>query len=143
MILYADTSALVKRYVQEPGSDDVQVLFDGFEAISTATLTEVEMAAAMAKAIRQGWVDSTAIMEAWQDFLSHWPAFTRIPVSTSVVERAVGLAWQHGLRAYDAIQLTCALTWQESMAEKTIFACYDKNLRRAAKLEGLEAWPEG
>jgi hypothetical protein len=83
------------------------------------------------------------ILPGLDDFLSHWPAFTRIPASTSVVGQAVVLAWQHGLRANDAIQLTCALTWQESMAEKTIFACYDKNLRRAAMLEGLEAWPEG
>lgn len=142
MILYCDTSALVKKYVWEAGSDQILAFFEGFEIIGTAALTQVEMAGAMAKAVYQGWVDEPSMLLAWQDFLSHWSAYTRLPVSAGIVDRASGLAWQHGLRAYDAIQLGCALAWQEAMAEKTVFACYDKRLRQAARQEGLQIWPE-
>jgi len=143
MILYTDTSALVKKYVQEAGSDQVLAFFQRFDAIGTASVTQVEMAAALAKAVRQSWVEESFMQLAWQDFLSHWPAYTRVPVTSGIIERASGLALKHGLRAYDAIQLACALTWQEVVGENTIFACFDQRLRQAARQEGLEAWPEG
>ncbi|MFH2102164.1 MAG: type II toxin-antitoxin system VapC family toxin [Chloroflexota bacterium] len=142
MILYADTSALVKKYVRESGSNRVLAFFESFEIIATAALTQVEMAAAMAKAIRQGWLDESTMLPAWQDFLAHWPAYTRLPISTGMVDRASGLAWQHGLRVYDAIHLACALTWQNATGEETSFACFDKHLHQAARKEGLLAWPE-
>ena len=142
MILYADTSALVKKYMLESGSDQVLAFFAGFQVIGTATLTLVEMAAAMAKAVRQGWVDEPAMRLAWQDFLAHWPAYSRLPVSNTTVERAASLAWQHGLRAYDALHLASALVWKEAMGEEAIFACFDKRLNQAGKAAGLHAWPE-
>lgn len=142
MILYADTSALVKRYVQEAGTEAVLAYFAGFEMIATATVTQVEMAAALAKAWRQGWLDGAAAQGAWQDFLHHWPAYVRLPASSPVLERAARLTWKHGLRAYDALHLACALTWQESAAEATVFACFDRRLRQAAEAEGLSVWPE-
>lgn len=141
MILYADTSALVKKYVREAGSEEVLACFAGFETAATAALTQVEMAAALAKAARQGWADEAGLREAWQDFLLHWPAYIRIPVSVAIVERASGLAWKHGLRAYDAIHLACARFWQESSGEEILFACFDQRLRQAASAEGLQIWP--
>ncbi|MBN2388881.1 MAG: type II toxin-antitoxin system VapC family toxin [Anaerolineales bacterium] len=141
MILYADTSALVKKYVREDGSEQVLAFIAGFEAVATAALTYVEMAAALAKAGRQGWVDDTALQEAWRDFRAHWPAYTRLPVSSAAVERAADLAWKHGLRAYDAMHLSCAQVWQEVTGEETVFACFDQRLRQAASVEGLQVWP--
>jgi uncharacterized protein len=140
MNLYADTSALVKKYVMEAGSDQVIAYFDPYSIIGTAALTQAEMAAALAKAVRLGWVNETEILVAWQDFLSHWPAYTRLPVSTGIVERAASLAWRHGLRAYDSVHLACALAWKEMIGDEVVFACFDKNLLKAARQEGLQVW---
>jgi predicted nucleic acid-binding protein len=85
MSLYADTSALIKRYVHENGSEQVIALFNEFPIIGTAVLTQVEMASAMAKAVRLGWVDETEIRQAWQDFISHWLSYTRFPNSTVIL----------------------------------------------------------
>ncbi|MGQ9550469.1 MAG: type II toxin-antitoxin system VapC family toxin [Roseiflexus sp.] len=142
MILYADTSALVKRYVQEAGTEAVLDLLTHVEMVATAAMTQVEMAAALAKAWHQGWLDGAAAQSAWQDFLQHWPAFVRLPVSSLSLERAAHLTWKHRLRAYDALHLACALIWQESVAEATVFACFDRRLRQAAGAEGLSVWPE-
>ncbi|HUH98322.1 MAG TPA: type II toxin-antitoxin system VapC family toxin [Anaerolineales bacterium] len=141
MILYADTSALVKKYIQEAGSDQVIAFFDTFEVIGTLALTQAEMAAAMSKAGRQGWVEQSAITKAWEVFLSHWPNYMRLPVSAAVVDRAAELAWQHRLRAYDSLHLASTLTWQESAGEAAIIACFDKQLIDAALKEGLQVWP--
>lgn len=142
MILYADTSALVKKYVHEAGSEEVLARFASFETVATASLTQVEMAAALAKAARQGWADKTSLLQAWQDFLEHWPSYTRLPISAGAVERAAHLAWKHGLRAYDSLHLACAQILQEAAGETTLFACFDQRLRQAASAEGLPLWPE-
>jgi predicted nucleic acid-binding protein len=142
MNLYADTSALIKKYVKETGSEQVFAYFDSFTIIGTAALTQAEMAAAMVKAVRLGWVNETEISAAWGDFLSHWPAYTRLPVSTGILERAASLIWRHGLRAYDSVHLASALVWKEIMADEVVFACFDKNLLKAARQEGLEVWPK-
>lgn len=143
MILYADTSALVKKYVREADSEAVLAYFAGFETTATAALTLAEMAAALAKAARMGWVEETASRKTWRDFVAHWPAYVRVPISAGVVERAARLARAHGLRAYDAVHLACAQVCLEAVGEALVFACYDRRLRAAAVAEGLRVWPEG
>ena len=56
MILYLDTSALVKRYIREVGTDEVMALLESAGSVGSASLTKVEMAAAFEKTVRQGWV---------------------------------------------------------------------------------------
>ncbi|GAA6734039.1 hypothetical protein YIM1640_11090 [Thermus oshimai] len=48
-LVYLDTSALVKRYVEEEGSLEVRSLFEEGALLSTSALTRVEMAAALRK----------------------------------------------------------------------------------------------
>lgn len=141
MNLYADTSALIKRYVQETGSQQVVEYFDQYPIIGATALTQAEMASAMSKAVRLGLVAEAEISMAWQDFLSHWPSFTRLPVSAGIVERAASIAWRHGLRAYDSLHLASALAWKDVLGDELVFACYDKNLLEAARKEGLQVWP--
>jgi uncharacterized protein len=143
MNLYADTSALIKRYVRESGSDQVIALLDGYSNLGTAALTLVEMASAMSKAGRMGWVDNSSLKVAWKDFQVHWPAYIRLPISSVIIERAAELAWRRGLRAYDAAHLSCALAWKDVTGEEVVFACFDRNLSEAAQKEGLIVWPEG
>ena len=143
MNLYADTSALIKKYVRESGSEQVISHFNQYPIIGTAALTHTEMASAMSKAVRLGWVDEPEILIAWQDFLAHWPAYVRLPVSAGVVERAASIAWRHGLRAYDSVHLASALAWKDVTADQVVFACYDGNLVKAAQQEGLQVWPKG
>jgi predicted nucleic acid-binding protein len=142
MILYTDTSALVKKYVRETDSEIVVAFFDKHPLISTSVLAQVEMAAALSKAVRQNWIGEVVANKAWQDFLSHWPSFTRLPVSNAILERAADLAWRYNLRAYDSVHLASALAWQDVSGEKVIFACFDMHLLLAAQQEGLQVWPE-
>jgi predicted nucleic acid-binding protein len=141
MILYADTSALVKKYVRETDSDQVVEFFNQYEIIGTAMLTKAELAAALSKAARQGWIDQAETSSAWQDFLSHWLTYVRLPVSASIVDRASSLAWKYRLRGYDSIHLSSALTWHEVIGNKVLFACFNNHLQEAARQENLLVWP--
>jgi len=59
-----------------------------------------------------------------------------------LVSRAVTLAWEHGLRGYDAVHLAAALFWQDVLGDSVTLASYDPQLWDAVKVTGLVAWPE-
>lgn len=142
MILYLDTSALVKRYVMEAGSKDVNALIEQAEIVGSAVLARVEMASALAKSVRMNWVEAQDANNAWQDFLAHWQSFARLSVTPVLVERASRLAWEHGLRGYDAMHFAAALLWQETLEMPITLATYDRELWLAAKKATVAVWPE-
>lgn len=142
MILYLDTSALVKRYVIEAHSNDVNQLIEQADMVGSSVLARVEMAATLAKAARQNWVDPKEAENAWQDFLSHWQSYTRLSVTPATLERASRLAWENGLRGYDAMHLAAAVLWQEMMETPIILATFDRELWLAAPKTGLAVWPQ-
>lgn len=142
MIVYVDTSALVKRYVLELGLKEVNALLAQAETSGTVTLALVEMASALAKATRMDWVAIGEAQTAWQDFLSHWPSFVRLTLTQPLIERAARLTWDYGLRAYDATHLAAALLWQETLETPVILATYDRELWLAGQKVGMAVWPE-
>ena len=143
--LYLDTSALLKRYVAEAGSDEVIAALSRADAVVTSLVTSAEVAAAIAKAVRRGVPDDEGGQRAHTRFLHEWPDFWRMPVTDALVARADTLAWDHGPRAYDAIQLAAALTCKETISvlgADTRFGTFDRQLRDAAIGVGLDTSPE-
>jgi len=65
----------------------------------------------------------------------------RLRINENLVATAESLAWQYGLRGYDAVHLASAVIWQESLGETVILATYDRQLWGAAALVGLEVLP--
>lgn len=141
MIAYLDASAMVKRYVAERGSTELVSLLRAAEAVGTAVITLAEVGAALARAARLRVVDAGAAEEAIARLREEWPDFIRLPITESLVDRAVDLAWRLGLRGYDAVQLAAAQDWQEALGETVTLATFDRQLWAAAPLAGLEAYP--
>ena len=115
---YLDTSALVKRYVAEVGSAWVRRLVarPGQQVLYTAALTEVEVRSALQRLVREGRVDTAQAQRLTQRVTQH---FTRryqlIRITRPVVAEAGRLVEGYPLRAYDAVQLACALTVRRGM----------------------------
>lgn len=141
MIVYVDASALVKRYVTEVGSADVNDLAARATAVATALVTRAEVAAALARAVRVGVLDDVAGRRAQRRFSREWPDLMRVPVTEALVARAEALAWAHGLRGYDAVQMASALTWQDAVGQEVVMATFDRQLWDAAPDAGLQVWP--
>lgn len=142
MIAYLDASALVKRYVSERGSRETIALTVDAELTATSIVSRAEVAAALGKAARIGLVTRDVARSAQRSFASDWPDLARVPVTEALVERAEALAWEHGLRGHDAVQLASALTWQESVGQAIVVATFDQHLWEAATRSGLTPWPE-
>jgi len=142
VIVYIDASALVKRYVAERGSREVTDLTATSDIVATTVVSRAEVAAALARAARLGALDHYSARRAQRRFSREWPDLARLPVTELLVSRAETLAWDYGLRGYDAIQLASALTWQESIGEDVVLATFDRQLWEAAPKAGLQVWPE-
>ncbi|PZA06030.1 MULTISPECIES: type II toxin-antitoxin system VapC family toxin [unclassified Meiothermus] len=141
-MVYLDTSALVKRYVEEAGTPGVQALIGGADVLGTSVLTRVEMAAALSKAARMGFLTREEAEAALEAFLADWPRLYRLKATDLLLEWASNLAWEEGLRGCDATHLAAALLWQGMLEVPVITATFDRDLWMAAKRRGLEVWPD-
>lgn len=141
MIVYLDASALVKRYVAEAGSAEVGALIAEASALGTTVLSRAEVAAAFARAVRVKLVTRDAAASALKIFTADWEHLIRLQLTEALAARAGALAWEHGLRGYDAVHLATALFWHETLGEPVTVATYDRELWRGSHASGLAAWP--
>ncbi len=141
MIVYLDASAMVKRYVAEAGTREVAALVEAAESVGTVVISRAETAAALAKAVRMQVVTLKTATAALKTMERDWVDLVRVQLSEVLVARAAALAWNHGLRGYDAVQLAAALFWQEALGEAVVLATYDRQLWEAAGAVGMKVWP--
>jgi uncharacterized protein len=141
VILYLDASALVKRYIEEKASQDVNTWIETADMVVTGLLTRVEVAAAIARAGRMKFITSDETLAALRQFRSEWESFHRLPVTENTVVRGDFLAAEHNLRGYDATHLACALIWQETLGMPVTMASFDNQLIEAARGVQLACLP--
>ena len=142
MMLYLDTSALVKRYVAEAGSEAVNAWIDAAEVLTTGLLTRAELAASVTRLSRMKLMEPAEAQRVLGIFRDEWESLLRLPVTETTVQRADRLACQHGLRGYDAVHLATALIWRETTKQSIHLATYDRLLWQAARAEGISVLPE-
>ena len=143
---YSDSSALVKLYVDEGGSDQMRRLrSDRSTALYTARVSAVEIAAAAFMRCRVGSLSRAAAQGVVSD--SRGDSAERlntIEVSASLADLAIALTERQPLRGYDAVQLAAALQLQQlrrSLGHSDVtFVCGDARLGAAAVAEGLAAF---
>jgi predicted nucleic acid-binding protein len=136
MMLYLDTSALVKMYVTEDGSHDVESWVAAARAIFTASITYAETRAALAQSRRAGVLSPSDLRRAVMELDATWRGYAVVEVSEALVLRAGGLVEEHALRGYAAVQLAAALD-ARPVAGEYLFASFDLQLDAAAAREGL------
>jgi len=141
MILYLDASALVKRYVTEPGSPEVNAAISQADMTGTALIGRAEVSAALAKAVRTSALTSEEASASLQAFRNDWPKLVRIQITEFVVARADAFAWEFGLREYDAVHLATASVWQDAMDANVTLATFDRALWASAASVGLIQYP--
>ena len=144
MSTFADSSALVKLYSDEPGHEHVRELL----SVAVAQLARVEVPAALWRKQRLGElsVDDARLLAA--DFEADYfgadsepPRFAAVATTAGILDEAARLCAAHGLRAYDAVQLSSALAVRHADDSCTAFAAFDRSLRRAAAAEGFDLVP--
>jgi predicted nucleic acid-binding protein len=142
MIIYLDASALVKRYIAEVGSKEVDQIIAEADLTGSALISRAEVAAALAKAVRVNALQSDEAGKAIRRFRAQWNDLIRMQMTETLIARADTLAWDYGLRGYDAVHLAAAHIWQETIGEPIVLATFDRRLWTAGQSTGLSVWPD-
>lgn len=137
MILFCDTSALVKLYVAEDSSDLMQALAESASTIAVCRIAWAEAMAALARRLRESPADAEGIETVRIRLRNDWHRYAVIEVTQPLVELAGDYADTFALRGYDSVQLAAARTLQESTSEALQFACFDARLQKAAVVLGM------
>jgi predicted nucleic acid-binding protein len=136
LILFLDTSALVKIYIAEPGSERMREAVAREDPKAASVLAFAEIHAALARRRREELLRETELEQIRLVFAEDWERLTQMPVGAEVVRRVPGLCDRHPLRGADAVHLASAMLLQEEGLE-ILFACSDRPLLAAATAEGL------
>lgn len=138
MILFCDSSALVKLYVQEEGADQMQLMAKRVKMVAAARITYAEAMAALSRRGRESPADGLSIGLAKQSLTADWDKYVLVEITQDLMVLAADLAETFALRGYDSVQLAAARTLQQSAGQTLRFACFDQRLSRAAGVLGME-----
>ncbi|NWG73727.1 MAG: type II toxin-antitoxin system VapC family toxin [Rubrivivax sp.] len=142
MTPYLDTSALIKLYVDEEGSDALWGWLEGRQP-ATCRITFAVAHAGIARREREAPLARDVWTIARERLRADWPLYRVVEVTQALVESAADFADTFGLRGYDAVQLAAAHAVGRALTgETSVFVSFDRRLNRAARLLGLEL-PEG
>ena len=141
---FFDSSAIVKRYVVETGTNWVRRLTrrGKAEPIYLVRITTVEVASAVARRRKIGNLSATKASSILSRFRSHAAGrYLIVEVTPALLADAARLANLHVLRAYDAVQLAAALEvnrrWQAANLGSITLVSADNDLNTAATAERL------
>lgn len=143
---FVDSSALVKAYVQEPGTAavlDALRLLDG--AICVSGLVAVETAAAIARLRRTRALRRKAYERARTDFREHFlNRYFVVDPSTAVVDAALELTDTYHARRVggaDLLHLATAEYVQSIRSSEVVsLMCCDAGLREIAEERGFDVF---
>ncbi len=138
MILFCDTSALLKLYITEPESDALKALVFEAEAVAVCRIAWAEGFAALSRRAREMPEDAATIEQAKAALAIDWPHFVVLEIDQPLVEKAGEYADTFALRGYDSIQLAAAAEAARVSQAMIFFACFDTRLNKAAKLLGMK-----
>ena len=137
MILFCDTSALIKLYIDEDGSSDLKTRLQQSEVVAVCRVAWAEAYAALSRRAREVPEDALLIEQAKNALAADWPHFVVLEIDQPLVELAGEYADTFALRGYDSIQLAAAFETGRITQTPLFFACYDMRLNKAAKLLGM------
>lgn len=135
MILYLDTSVLVKLYVEEVGSSDVRTWVEEADLVSTCRVALPEVLSAFSRRLNRRELPRAGFEEIVRAVKADWPQYLRLDFDEII---AAELVVKHSLRGFDAVHLSAALLLSQGPdAIEFSFSSADRALNKAARSEGF------
>jgi uncharacterized protein len=139
LILYLDTSSLVKLYIAETHSNLVANWVEEAEIIATCRVAYPEMISALNRRFRNGDLTKRNYDLIMTQFAEEWGRCAVIDFDEIT---AGNLAATYGLRGFDGVHLSAALLLKSSKGTPEVaFSSFDQKLNEAASAENLRVLP--
>jgi predicted nucleic acid-binding protein len=140
--IYLDTSALVKLYIEENGSDIVNDRTDKATIVSTSRIAYAEALSAFVRCKDEKVLSKNNYDKCIACFKFDWEMYFVIEASEKVIKIAGDLIEKYSIRGFDSIHLASAMVLKKEINQNIDFMCWDNRLLEAAKKEGFKTWPQ-
>jgi predicted nucleic acid-binding protein len=131
--IFADSSALAKRYIADEKSDALDEVLRGATNLAVSVLCLPEIVSALCRRRRERFLTMTHYKAAMSALESDLADVAVIQIIDDVLLQSVRLLESHPLRASDAIQIASALVWHADQ-----FVSADTRQCAAAKTSRLD-----
>ena len=132
MNVFMDSSALAKRYINEPGSAQVEEIFSTASSVAVSVICLPEIISGLSRLRREGRLSPRQYSESKRALIQDVEDSVIIPITEQVIARAVELLERWPLRSSDALHVACAAEWGADL-----FASADSRQCKAAHSYGL------
>jgi hypothetical protein len=132
-----DTSAIVPLCTPQDSSFRARQLQRKYKRIFVCWETLVEIHSALNRLLREGKSTKDGHERAWNQVAFLQKAWTEMPPTDKLRNRAVDLLESYPLRAGDALQLAAALIWCNGKPRNRVFVCFDLLLADVAAQAGF------
>lgn len=147
-LVYLDTSALVKLYIEEAYSSVVERAVSEAASVVVSEIADLEARVALARLRHEDEISEADLDLALTQLGDDLASVDLIPYDLSLARSAGALAREHGsppLRAYDALHLASALEAFRTRSKPESgyycrFLAFDRRLANAARAEGLRLY---
>lgn len=136
-MIYFDSSALVKRYLKEDGTEVVKSILRAEKMIGTSKLTYPEMFSAFMRKFRTAEIGEKHLQSVIDTFETDWAHFFVIEFHDELLQRGKELIERYPLKAADAVHLSSALWLELTTKANLTFLTSDDTLVKAARAENL------
>jgi predicted nucleic acid-binding protein len=138
MILYLDTSALVKLFVPEAHSEPVRAAVAAGSVVATQLLAHMEACSAFVR-LAEARGDKSLFQRLRRQLDAHWAEWEIVQIEELLVRRAGEFCARYRLRGYDSVHLAAAERVHGASRDHADFrfGVFDANLVRAARSLGL------
>lgn len=133
MILYLETSSMVKLYVEEEGSKVVKRLLQETDSIVTSALSYVEAKSVFPRKKRERGISKRNHRKAIELFNIEWDGYFHVEVSKDICIEAGALTESYPLKAYDAVHLASYMFVKKNIAAEIKFSSFDNTLNRTVQ----------
>lgn len=137
---FFDSSALVKRFIDEKESDEVDQACEGV-TIVVSIHTYSEVGSAIGRAYVHGRLTEERCLQALNSFQDAWTELLVIQYDSLLMMHARALFPLYDLRAGDVVQLASAVVARQALQVPFEFYTYDKKLWATARIHGFTPLP--
>jgi len=137
MILYLETSDLVKLYADEPDSNMISDRVRAADIVATSILSYAEARAALSRKFREKGIDQREYDRVKKELETDWEHYFVLHLTNDLVKAAGDLSEKHALRGFDALHLASAVELKRLTSLPVTFSSSDARLQAAAQNEGL------
>ena len=134
MKLAIDSSSFAKRYVQEVGSDQLDLLLENASELAFCVILVPEIVSGLNRRLREQVLSVADYRAVKKQLLDDVRDATVLQLTPSVISRSVKILESNTLRALDSLHVACALEWQADL-----FATSDRRQFTAARNTGLQS----